>query len=112
VPKKHLGSPIIVHGLRLRRDQDKQLSSGARYGANIGFASRVRETVSRISLALSKLPTRFEIIVVDDGSTDGTRAAAELSDAVVLSSAENGGDAAWSTLPLSLRAFEAHVVED
>jgi hypothetical protein len=72
----------------------------------------VRETVSRISLALSKLPTRFEIIVVDDGSTDGTRAAAELSDAVVLSSAENGGDAAWSTLPLSLRAFEAHVVED
>jgi len=54
-------------------------------------AGAVGETVNRICAALSKLPTRFEVIVVDDGSADGTRTAAELSGAVVLSSAENGG---------------------
>src|SRR5262249_35942512 len=51
----------------------------------------VAATVEQIRAALSELPMRSEIVVVDDGSTDGTRNAAELSGAVVLSSAENGG---------------------
>jgi hypothetical protein len=51
----------------------------------------VAATVKRIRAALSELSMRFEIVVIDDGSTDGTRTAAELSGAVVLSSADNGG---------------------
>jgi glycosyltransferase involved in cell wall biosynthesis len=51
----------------------------------------VAATVKRIRAALCELSMRFEIVVIDDGSTDGTRTAAELSGAVVLSSADNGG---------------------
>jgi glycosyltransferase involved in cell wall biosynthesis len=51
----------------------------------------VGATVKRLRAALSELRTQFEIIVVDDGSTDNTRNAAELSGATVLFSTENRG---------------------
>jgi glycosyltransferase involved in cell wall biosynthesis len=51
----------------------------------------VGSTVAQINDTLSKLPIRFEIIVVDDGSTDGTRREAERTGARVIASTQNDG---------------------
>jgi glycosyltransferase involved in cell wall biosynthesis len=51
----------------------------------------IGQTVAEVHDSLSNLPLDFEIIVVDDGSTDGTRAAAEKSGAKVITSDENRG---------------------
>ncbi len=48
-------------------------------------------TVEKVRAVLSKLPVHYEIILVDDGSTDGTRLAAERAGARVLVSRVNGG---------------------
>jgi glycosyltransferase involved in cell wall biosynthesis len=68
----------------------------------------IAATVKRIRAALSELSMPFEIIVVDDGSADGTRTAAELSGAVVLSSADNGGYG--SALKRGIAASQSHYV--
>src|SRR5262245_58052647 len=51
----------------------------------------IGQTVTEVHESLSSLPLDFEIIVVDDGSTDGTREAAEKGGAKVISNAENRG---------------------
>jgi glycosyltransferase involved in cell wall biosynthesis len=51
----------------------------------------IEKTVSEVRNALADLPIDFEIIVVNDGSSDGTKDAAERSGARVLSTAENRG---------------------
>ena len=49
----------------------------------------IGQTLEEIQNVLSGLPIDFEIIVIDDGSSDGTRAAAEKSGARVISNDEN-----------------------
>jgi glycosyltransferase involved in cell wall biosynthesis len=51
----------------------------------------IGKTLTEITETLSGLPIDFEIIVVDDGSSDGTKAAAEKSGARVISNDENRG---------------------
>ena len=51
----------------------------------------VATTVDGIRTALSNLPLRFEIVVVDDGSKDNTRHEAQRAGARVLASSANGG---------------------
>ena len=48
-------------------------------------------TVERVRAVLAALPIRHEIILVDDGSKDGTRAAAERTGARVIASPVNRG---------------------
>lgn len=48
-------------------------------------------TVERVRAVLGNLPVSYEIIVVDDGSKDGTRLAAERTGARVLVSPVNRG---------------------
>jgi len=51
----------------------------------------IGRTVAEVHESLSNLSLDFEIIVVDDGSTDGTRVAAEKSGAKVISNDGNRG---------------------
>jgi glycosyltransferase involved in cell wall biosynthesis len=51
----------------------------------------IGQTVAEVHDSLSSLPLDFEIIVVNDGSTDGTRTAAEKSGAKVITTEENRG---------------------
>jgi glycosyltransferase involved in cell wall biosynthesis len=51
----------------------------------------VADTVEELRATLSRLPLRFEIVVVDDGSVDETRREAKRAGARVLASRTNGG---------------------
>lgn len=51
----------------------------------------VRETVEEVRRVLTELPIDFDIIVVDDGSTDDTHAQAQASGADVIHSSDNAG---------------------
>jgi glycosyltransferase involved in cell wall biosynthesis len=51
----------------------------------------IGKTLAEINQTLSGMPIDYEIIVIDDGSSDGTRAAAEKSGAKVISNEENRG---------------------
>lgn len=51
----------------------------------------VRQTVEEVRRVLSDLTIDYDIIVVDDGSTDDTRAQAEASGAHVIHASENAG---------------------
>lgn len=49
------------------------------------------QTVTAVNQALSGLPTTYEVVVVDDGSTDRTAERAESTSARVIRCEENGG---------------------
>ncbi|MDH3314530.1 MAG: glycosyltransferase family 2 protein [Gammaproteobacteria bacterium] len=49
------------------------------------------QTVAAVNQALSGLSTTYEVVVVDDGSTDGTAERAESTSARVIRCGENGG---------------------
>ncbi len=51
----------------------------------------ISETIAEVEQALSDLPITFNIIVVNDASTDGTGVAADKSDAHVINAPENSG---------------------
>ena len=51
----------------------------------------IDQTVATVEKALSDLPITFDVIVVDDGSTDRTAERAETTNARVIRCAENGG---------------------
>jgi glycosyltransferase involved in cell wall biosynthesis len=51
----------------------------------------VRPTIDRIRAALSRLPIRHEIVLIDDASRDGTRGAAESAGVTVIASPVNRG---------------------
>jgi glycosyltransferase involved in cell wall biosynthesis len=51
----------------------------------------VFSTIERVRAVLATIPIRSEVVLVDDGSTDGTKAAAEEAGARVISSPVNGG---------------------
>ncbi len=65
-------------------------------------------TVERVRSVLGNLPLSFEIIVVDDGSTDGTSAAAESAGARVIVSPVNRGYG-WA-LKRGIAAGNSHYV--
>src|SRR5690606_6864230 len=51
----------------------------------------IKDTVLKVREALEGQPYSYEIVVVNDGSTDGTLAAAQASGARVIDSVVNGG---------------------
>ena len=51
----------------------------------------IGRTVAEVDRVLSALPIEYEVIVSDDGSTDGTRREAEQTGARVITASENGG---------------------